>query len=120
MDMVGYLTDDEDDDSAFGNGPKLQRAISINLKSLTSAVDSPPPPGAHTVTPHGSPVSPLTNLSPIVSSRSPLTPAATVTSTTGISKTSLPLVDYPDEDSDEDYSETDGTTPAKRARVSST
>ena len=126
-----FFVDDEDDDSAFGTGPKLQRAISINLRSLITAADSPPPspPDSqqHTPhnTPHTSPVSSLTKLSPVINSAiSTTTPAAatvaTVTSTTGISKTSLPLVDYPDEDSDEDFSEADGTSPAKRARVNST
>ena len=126
-----FFVDDEDDDSAFGTGPKLQRAISINLRSLITAADSPPPspPDSqqHTPhnTPHTSPVSSLTKLSPVINSAiSTTTPAAAtaaaVTSTTGISKTSLPLVDYPDEDSDEDFSEADGTSPAKRARVNST
>lgn len=113
-----FVDDDDDDDSAFSSGPKFQRAISINLKSLISATDSPPSsPGSHGITPHSSPVtSPLTKLA--ISSVTP-SAATNVTSTTPITKSALPLVDYPDEDSDEDF-DGEGMSPAKRSRVGST
>lgn len=98
---------DDDDDSAFisGSAPKLQRAISINLKTLIRDSPTPGSLASHSISPQSSPVSPIKSATP-----------ATVTSTAPITKSALPLVDYPDEDSDEDL---EGTSPAKRSRVGS-
>jgi len=70
----------DEEELPFGNGPRqLNRTISINLKSLMSATDSPPP--------------------------SPPTQTATSQTSTTSPGAKFPLVDYPDEDSDEDGEE---------------
>ncbi|XP_067942680.1 serine/threonine-protein phosphatase 4 regulatory subunit 3A-like isoform X2 [Watersipora subatra] len=97
----------DEDEGAFTAGPKLARAISINLKSLISATDSPPrsPPSATYSLPDSSHTTPAAVAQIIDSAPSTALPASKVA-----------LVDYPDEDSDEE-GDGDGLTASKRSRI---
>lgn len=112
----------DEEDEAFTAGPKLARAISINLKSLISATDSPPrSPPSSTYPPASAPLSQAT--SSAVAQLIDLAPAPTLPSL-GPSKVApgavgpskVALVDYPDEDSDED-GDGDGVSSSKRSRI---
>ena len=100
----------EDDDEPFTTGPRLAKAISINLKSIISATDSPPrspPPTTY----HSPPGTQSTSAAVVQLIDSAPTP------TLGASK--VALVDYPDEDSDEE-GDGEGVTATKRSRVEAT
>lgn len=115
--LTAVKDEDEESDLPFNGGPKLNRGISINLKSLINspAAESPPPsPPKGTTAPHSSPVNNKTVSA--ASKKSPDAAAAGAAShQSGASK--VALVDYPDEDSDEDADNTENGVAAKRVKL---
>lgn len=97
------VKDDEDGDLPFNGGSKLQRTISINLKSLLNAKNSPPSSPPASTSPNLSPIGKI-DVAPAINSG-----ASTIKG----------LVDYPDEDSDEDVDSSAGTA-CKKARLDNT
>lgn len=99
------VEEEEDSDMPFSTNSKLQRTISINLKSLLSAKSTPQPSSP--------PAGTSPNLSPI--SKMDVAPTVVPAASAAVKG----LVDYPDEDSDDD-TDVDSAMACKKVRLDNT